>query len=92
MATMLYTAGSEIKANNLWPVDTIVAHNDEEKADLLAQGWHLTPLDACVAEKDRAKVVADIVKKSERLAEQQTRDMKFQGLDPTGSFRLDDGA
>ena len=89
MATMLYKAGGEAKINNLWPCDTIVAHDDEEQAELLAQGWHLSPLDACVPEKERAKVLADIVKKSERLAAANAREMAFQGLDPTGSFRID---
>jgi hypothetical protein len=86
---MLYKKGTEINANNLWSCDTIVAESDEEYAELQAEGWHPTPIDAHVPLKEQEKVIADIVKKSERIAKANAQVMASQGLDPTGSYRLD---
>lgn len=88
MSQMLYRKGSEIKVNNLWDCDTIVADNETEVAELLKEGWHKTALEACVPEKDREAVLAAIVKKSARLAEANAAAFAAQGIDPTGSHLL----
>jgi hypothetical protein len=38
----------------------------------------------------REKVIADIVKSSERQAKANAQEMAVRGLDPTGSFRLEE--
>jgi hypothetical protein len=87
---MLYKPGSEIKVNNLWPCDTVVAYDDDEKKDLLAEGWFETAMEACVPKAEREKALSDIVKKSKRNAEANARELAAQNLDPTASRLIND--
>lgn len=86
---MLYKKGEMLLANNLWSVDYIVADTEEEAKLLLAEGWHASPMEACVPEKERAAALAAIVKTSERAAKANIAAFLAQGLDATGTWRLD---